>query len=233
MQRIGSTKYLSELDCLARSLTDLPRQRCVSSGSDKAMPRLLWKDGISNLTDLTASCKVGIMFTVTVLSLRVEGQAYFSKVLGNPRAVNDMRECFQMILCYWMWLKKDKYWVRNDYECMQNATNAIRAMLSRIVDLWPRQEGQGWELAKFHEQLHVPDDIYQNGAPLGTHSGPVEHNHIRMVKRPCHQTQKRRTELDKQLAKRIHEIYLVNTALEKMQSSYSITADDNLHVKSG
>ena len=54
--------------------------------------------------------------------------------------------------------------------------------------------------------------------PKGSHSGPVEHNHIEMVKRPSKRTQKRRSCLDMQLAQRNYESFLINTAYERMQS---------------
>ena len=63
-------------------------------------------------------------------------------------------------------------------------------MLQSILNLWPRLKGQGWELAKFHEQLHVPDDIVRFGSPQGTHSGPTEHNHIQHAKQPAKNTQR-------------------------------------------
>ena len=220
--KIGSTASLAKLDDLARQLTKLPRQQSASSGSDKSMPRLLWKDGITTLTDLTASCKVGIMFTIVVISLLDTGKQFFTEVFGQTKILNDMRECFQMLLCYWMWLKKETYWVRNDYASMNQAKQAIQQMLSRIITLWPRQTGQGWNLAKFHEQLHVPDDIYNNGSPRGSHSGPLEHNHIQMVKRPSQRTQKRRSNLDHQLAQRLYENVLVNSAMEQMSTCFAI-----------
>ena len=95
-----------------------------------------------------------------------------------------MRECFQMLLCYWRWLKKKEYWKCHDRVTMVAATNAIRQMVLKIITLWPRSTRQGWNLAKFQEQLHVPDDIMQNGSPKGSHSGPVVYNHIEMVKCP-------------------------------------------------
>ena len=127
-----------------------------------------------------------------------------------------MRECFQMILCYWMWLKKDTYWKVGDNRTQLQATTAIRKMLSRIIALWPRTEGQGWKLPKFHEQIHVPDDIADNGSPQGSHSGPLEHNHIDLVKRPTNRTQKRRVSLDKQLGERIYEKYVLQAAANYM-----------------
>ena len=62
--KIRSNRDLAELDRLVKKLTTLPRQNKISYGADKDMPRLLWKCGITNLTDLTASHKVGIMFTI-------------------------------------------------------------------------------------------------------------------------------------------------------------------------
>ena len=136
-KKVGSTKKLAQLDQIAQKVVNLPRQKGSSSGSDKTMPRLLWKDGITVLTDLTASYKVGIMFTVVVISLRKEGLDFFIEVLGDVDIVNDMRECFQMILCYWMWLKKKKYWDRQNNEERIKAKEAIREMLRKIKSLWP------------------------------------------------------------------------------------------------
>ena len=217
LARIGSSKHKARLDEITKQLIKYPRQQLMSFGADKEMPRLLWQEGISCLNETTAATKVGIMLTIVVISLQSEGKEFFIEVLGDVKIVNDMRECFQMILCYWIWLKKDTYWCRNDRESLLAAKMAIRKMLSKIVSLWPRTEGQGWHLAKFHEQLHVPDDILYNGAPSGSHSGPLEHNHIRMVKKPSQRTQKRRKVLDMQLAQRNYESYIIQRALQYMQ----------------
>jgi hypothetical protein len=72
----------AELDSLVRRLTLLPRQRFANSGTEPGMPRLLWKDGVTSLTDLSAKLKVGIMFTLVVVSLQEEGSKFFTLVLG-------------------------------------------------------------------------------------------------------------------------------------------------------
>ena len=92
-----------------KKLTILPKQNKISYGADKDIPRLLWKDGITNMTDITISQKVGIMFTIVVMSLQSDGIEFFNHVLKKPKIVHDMRQCFQIMLCYWMWLKKKKY----------------------------------------------------------------------------------------------------------------------------
>ena len=115
-----------------------------------------------------------------------------------------------------MWLKKDKYWKRNDGHVFVEVLGTIRLMLRKIKDLWPRTEGQGWNIPKFHEQLHVPDNILQNGSPAGTHSGPVEHNHIHFVKCLSKRIQKKKKTIDYQIASRTYENDIINNAAYSM-----------------
>ena len=208
------------LDVIVRRLTLLPRQRLASSGTEPNMPRLLWKDGVTSLTDLSAKLKVGIMFTIVVVSLTAEGIHFFTSVLGTAQRLNEMRQVFQMLLSYWVWLKRDTYWKRGDRTAKEAARDAISVMLRELIRLWPRVRGQGWEKAKIHEQLHVPDDIERNGAPQGSHTGPTEHNHIWLVKRPAKGTQQRAELLDRQLGQRVSDAYIVDMAYQRMTCQY-------------
>ena len=209
------------LDGLVRRLTLLPRQRFASSGAEPRMPRLLWKDGVTSLTDLSAKLKVGIMFTIVVVSLQDAGAQFFASVLGSHQRLNEMRQVFQMLLSYWAWLKQDTYWKRGDTTAKEAAKTAISVMLRELIILWPRETGQGWELAKIHEQLHVPDDIERNGAPQGSHTGPTEHNHIRLVKRPAKGTQGRAEVFDRQLGQRVSDSYIVDMAYQRMTTNFA------------
>ena len=209
----------AELDRLVRRLTLLPRQRLASAGSQPDMPRLLWKDGVTSLTDLSAAYKVGIMFTITVVSLQEDGVSYFTRVLGSLQRLNEMRQVFQMLLSYWVWLKRDTYWKAGDKVAKEAARNSIRVMLRDLIRMWPRVRGQGWEKAKIHEQLHVPDDIERNGAPQGSHTGPTEHNHIRLVKRPAKGTQQRAEVFDRQLGQRVSDSYIIDMAYQRMTTT--------------
>jgi hypothetical protein len=93
-------------------------------------------------------------------------------------------------------------------------------MLQELIRLWPGLRGQGWELAKIHEQLHVPDDIERNGAPQGSHTGPNKHNHIQLVKRPARGTQQQAEVLDQQLGQQVSDTYIVDMAYQRMTTSY-------------
>ena len=211
----------TSLDRIVRHLTHLPRQRFASSGAEPRMPRLLWKDGVTSLTDIAATLKVGIMFTIVAVSLQEEGAQFLTLTLGSPQRLNEMRQVFQMLLSYWVWLKRDSYWKRGDKKAKEAARNAISVMLRELISLWPRSRGQGWEKAKIHEQLHVPDDIERNGAPQGSHTGPTEHNHIRLVKHPTKGTQQRAEVFDRQLGQRVSDAYIVDMAYQRMTTDYA------------
>ena len=167
------------------------------------------------------------MLTIVILTLQDDGLAVFTAVFNdNPVRLSQMCQVFQMMLCYWMWLKKDRYWKRGDAVAKQTARVAIQTMLFELMKLWPRDTGQGWQKAKVHEQLHVPDDIERNGAPQGWHSGPTENNHIASVKTYASQTNRRRETLDAQIGTRNAESFIINSAYQRMTAMTSNNVDN-------
>jgi hypothetical protein len=82
------------------------------------------------------------MFTIVVLvSLREEGIKFFTQMLGSPQQLNEMRQVFQMLLSYWVWLKRDSYWKCGDKYTKESARKAIRFMLRKLIRPWPRVHG--------------------------------------------------------------------------------------------
>ena len=177
---IMTNKQKSSINKLARKLSYMDRQKYLSSGADKDMPRLIFKDGITSMTDITAATKVGIMLTVVVISLTNDGTELFLKIMNNDRRkYNNMQYIFEMLLCYRMLLKEDTWWDKsNDKISRMQFQQSIRVMLQCVKKCWPRSKGQAWELTKFHEQLHVPRDISWWGSPEGTSTCIPERNHI-------------------------------------------------------
>ena len=196
------------LDYLVQKMSEMDRQRFASSGAVDDYPRLLWKNGVSNLKDLDAKYRVGILFTFVMVAMTKEGKEFLDPILKER--TNDIIEILEMVLCYWKWLKKESYWKIGDHAAKNAAKEAIRKMLRKIIRLLNRKKGQGWNLPKFHEQLHVPDDIHRNGPPSATNTQPTEHNHIEIVKNNYNNTQKRKLELDKQLGDRLAEGYKID-----------------------
>jgi hypothetical protein len=205
------------LDKLVKEFLGWGRQHFLSAGTQKDMPRLLFKDGVSKLTDITAATNVGVMLAVVVLSMTTKGGHFFNVAIGAHKT-QKMRYVFQQLLCYWVWLKKDFYWKAGDKKAKQAAKTAIQTMLSQLVQLWPRDRGNGWQTAKHHEQIHVPDDIDSLGAHQNIHTGPSEHNHIENVKKMAKMTQGRKSVMDWQIANRRADSYIFDLAYNAMRS---------------
>jgi hypothetical protein len=182
------------------------------------MPQLLFKDGISKLvTDITAAKNMGIILTVVVLSMTTKGSHFFNCNLG-PLKAQQMRYVFQQLLSYWVWLKKDFYWKAGDLMAKEAAKTAIQTMLAQLVDLWSRYRRQGWQTAKHHEQIHVPDDIDSLGAHQNYHSRSSDHNHIDNIKNWQKMTQRRKSVLDWQIANRRADAYILDLAYNAMKT---------------
>ena len=45
------------------------------------------------------------MFTIVVIGLTEDGKHLFENIFENKTAFQNMMECFQMLLSYWMWFK--------------------------------------------------------------------------------------------------------------------------------
>jgi hypothetical protein len=155
---------------------------------------------------------------VVVLSMTTKGRHFFDSTLGAVKAQN-LRYVFQQLLCYWVWLKKDFYWKAGDVQAKEAARTAIQTMLAQLVQLWPREQGQGWQTAKHHEQIHVPDDIDSLGAHQNYHTGPSEHHHIDNIKKLAKMTQRRKSVLDWQIANRRADSYILDLAFNAMSTS--------------
>lgn len=185
----------------------------------EGFPRLLFPAGITSLSNTTANEKVGIMFCLIIASLQLEGQTIFLEEgkISDSQFV-DILYVFEMMVCYRAWLKLDKYWKRDDIEAFMSAQQLIEKLLQSIIKLMPRSTGQSWYISKIHEQLHVAENIKYFGAHQNVHTGPQEHNHIENTKKPSKLVQRRKSTLDLQLAIRLSEKWLINSAFQKVNN---------------
>jgi hypothetical protein len=133
------------LDILVRQFCSMMyKQHYMTSGSNKAMPRLLFKDGVTSLMKLPSAHVIGILLAVVVLSLTDNGKALLQKAFtygdkgrAGTKRLNDMRYVFSMLLAYWSWLKQETFWEYGDRKAQKKAEWAIRKMLSELMKLWP------------------------------------------------------------------------------------------------
>ena len=81
---------------------------------------------MSSITNISAGTKVGILFAIVIAALTKDGQnALLNDARLLPNQYTNMIEAFELLLCYWAWLKKEEYWDLNDKESLQCAKSSI------------------------------------------------------------------------------------------------------------
>ena len=207
----------NELDALVKRLLHHPKQHGYAP-----FPRLIWQDGVTTMTHLTGDQKVGKMFAIVTVALTLEGEQYFTAILPTEEGTwRKMVYVFQQILCYWAWLKQDKFWKANDPVACEAAAASIKIMMDQLQALWPRVDGLEWNLTKLHEQFHVAFDIHRHGNHKNVHSGPQEHNHID-IKNAARHTQMNKTKLDLQTGRRVIERLVVQRAYDYVTETSAV-----------
>src|SRR5687768_14261965 len=188
-----------------------------------AFPRLLFKDGVTTITDISAGTKIGILFAFILAAQTNEGRNLLMEHNKTASIYGDMIQVFEMLLCYWAWLKKEEYWHRNDSAGFQTAKTAIWVLVNRLKTLFPCK--LFWNIPKLHEQLHIAMYILLFGAHRNMHTGSAEHNHIKNTKQPSKCMQKRKAVFDLQIANRLVDKYIIeytHTKILKQQSIISL-----------
>jgi hypothetical protein len=112
------------LDLQVKLLCSMDKQHYMTSGSNKAMPRILFKDGVTGLAKLPSAHVIGILLTIVIITLTDEGKLLLQRAFGPGKApankargikrLNDMRYVFSMLLAYWSWLKQETFWECGD-----------------------------------------------------------------------------------------------------------------------
>ncbi len=203
-------QQIAILDRVVQSWVGKPRQRLFRSANFSEAPRLMFKDGISSLSNTPGCDRAGMVFALTISSLTRDGQSAFAR-LEDTETV-EITYALEMLLCYWAWLKKDKYWQLDSVDQLEAVKDAVSTMLHELITCIPRFKGNGWNIPKIHEQLHVPFYIQMFGAHRNLHTGVTEHNHITLSKEPAARTQMRANVFDMQVANRLIDKFVVDLA---------------------
>ena len=127
-------------------------------------PRLLFKDGLTTISDISAGTKMGILFAFVLTAQTKDGHTLLHKNKDLAHIYVNMIQAFEMLLCYWAWLKKDEFWECNDEQALQAAQEAIKMTTNQLITLFPQTIGSTWRIPKMHKQLHIGLNIYLFGA---------------------------------------------------------------------
>jgi len=95
----------ASLDAIIQKWVNFPKQYHMKSYMAD-FPRLLFKDGITTISDISAGTKMGILFAFVVAAQTNEGYTLLHQYEATAERYGDMLSAFEMLLCYWAWLKK-------------------------------------------------------------------------------------------------------------------------------
>jgi hypothetical protein len=207
---------ITEFDIMAVKLNQ--QSRCYARGQ---YARVHCGRGVSNVSQVTAKELAGIMLLVALTLMTPGGQqavsqSYKKKCLDQEEVETKIRDwiyVFEMLACFERWCCKAAYWDRQDETGYKRAMTAIRSLMRNIFRLAPRETGQGWDIEKFHDLLHIPLCILLFGSLRGYDTGSAEKNHKCFAKKPAKLTQKRVATFEKQTADRCFEMLVLSRAL--------------------
>jgi len=98
----------ASLDHLVQKWIEFPKQNCMKSYMAK-FPRMLYKDGLTTISERSRCTKMGILFSFVIAGPSAQGYRLLHKQAQIAAKYGDIIHVFEMLLCYWAWLKKDKY----------------------------------------------------------------------------------------------------------------------------
>jgi len=147
-------------------------------------PIMNFSRGVTGLSKLSASERVGIIFLLVMLANLDEGEAVFKAAFEQDgvRTVRHVIEILEALLTFDAWLNQDQYWkLKCHSNAMHNAQESIRMLLKLCVKRFPDHK---WEVPKFHEMLHVVEDMHRFGASKNFSAQRPESLLITAAKRP-------------------------------------------------
>jgi hypothetical protein len=121
-----------------------------------------------------------------------------------PCSVNGLREVLEALLCFYAFTKRKLVYDMSTPQRHKRIRVSVATLLNMVKARLPRG-GNGWKLQKFHDLMHLSDDIYRYGSPRNTDAGCGERALKFFAKAPSHTAQKRDTVFLEQLSLRLHE----------------------------
>ena len=179
----------AQLDTLAVRFHKTHRQTCR-----KTFPATDFSNGITNLTKITAGERLGLVFLFVILAQYDEGWEILSDALLKQgfSTLSHVLHVFEGMLCFDAWTNKEFCWtIENHVEAKTSALASIKELLRDCQDHIPLGKKKSWKFPKFHELLHLVEDMERFGSPLNYCAQRPESLLIPVAKQPGRRAQKR------------------------------------------
>ena len=134
------------------------------------------------------------------------------KEFGTKEALRDWSQLIETLLQWERWLRSPVM----EKKHVKKARDKHRYIMYLVKKVAKRSKGMGLKLQKYHQIVHMADDILNFGVPLEVDTGSNESGHKR-TKVAAKLTQKNEETFDKQTAIRLEEAHLLELAELELQ----------------
>jgi hypothetical protein len=210
------------LDLLAQNFHKSHRQ-----SARKHYPQTDFSNGVTNLSNMTASEECGLVFLLICLSQFDDGWKLLNDALvtkGHKTNLSKVLEALEALACFDAWTRLDKFWkISQETKYARQAKQSLACMLTMVADCLPREQGNGWKLPTFHNIMHMVSDMCKYGKPKEANTEVGERNHKVFAKRIGRRCRKQHKTFANQVAVRLSDTFVI----EKLASSMQLLVDDD------
>ena len=183
------------------------------------------------MTKISAAERLGLVFLFVILSQYDEGWQILESTFETRRAKADRPDdeaevdlpsviaVFEAMLCFDAWLNQATYWTAQHHaESQLEVQKAIKTLMSMCVNDIPLSKGKSWKFPKFHELLHILDNMERFGAPINYCAQRPESLLIPVAKKPGRRAQKRHdgSAYELQSAQRLSYSLMINAVYSRI-----------------
>jgi hypothetical protein len=170
-----------------------------------------------------------LIFLFVILSNSDQGWDILDKSL-KKRTQTDLRKVlnlFEAMLCFDAWLHLPTFWPEDQEEVgIFEARTSIQKLMKMCKARIPSENSDKWNFLKFHELLHIIEDVSCFGSPILNYCAKrPESLLIPSAKQPGRRAQKRHDTYEQQAAQRLATSFMITTVYDKMFLPGAIAKD--------
>jgi hypothetical protein len=204
-----------KLDELARQFHETHRQ-----SSRKGFPQTDFSNGITKLSNITASEHCGLIFLLVCLAQFEVGRNILEEGLVTSTHKTDLRKvihALEHLSCFDAWTRMDKYWkLTQQEEFSAEAKHSMAKLLCMLRDSLPRTDGNGWKLPTFHNTMHIVGDMCKYGKPKESNTEVGEKNHKVFAKSIGRRCRKHHKTFATQVSQCLTDSFVINKVASAM-----------------
>ena len=182
--------------------------------------------------------KFAAIFYLAIYFYTKESNKIFDGCQGSKLSdlgLKKWKNLFQTFLFYHDWIMQKKFSRKDIKEKQMKVIN----LFQHFKEIVKRTDGSQLKIPKVHELLHSCRDILRHGPARGYDTCPTESNH-RSLKNCSQNTQRIKSNFEKQTAYRIYENHIIQTAWKNsnntcsaktsyLSTSHTKKSSNNLH----